>query len=57
MRQGSVEIKANDNQLSTSTPRVGWNSAFFTADMVNVGENVITIGGTGSFEISEAVVG
>ncbi len=57
VRQGSVEIKANDNQLSTSTPRVGWNSAFFTADMVNVGENVITIGGTGSFEISEAVVG
>ena len=56
-RPGSIEIEVNGRQLGTSTPRVGWNSAFFTADMVDVGENVIVFKGTGSFEVTEAIVG
>lgn len=56
-RQGGVEIKINGHQLSTNPPRVGWNSASFTANIVDIGENEITFGGTGSFDISEVIVG
>jgi hypothetical protein len=56
-RKGSIEIEVNGRQLSTPTPRVGWNSASFTADMVHVGDNLITFTGTGSFEVSEVLVG
>lgn len=56
-RSGSLDIQMNGRQVPAGTPRVGWNSASFTADMVDVGENVITMGGTGSFDISSAIVG
>jgi hypothetical protein len=56
-RPGRVEIEVNGRQLGTSTPRPGWNSAAFTADSVQVGDNVITFSGTGSFRIREAIIG
>lgn len=56
-RQGVVDIEVNSRQLSTSEPRLGWNSATFTANLVNPGDNLITISGTGSFRISSVVIG
>jgi hypothetical protein len=56
-RQGGVEINVNGHQLSTPAPRVGWNSAYFTANVVDVGENQVTFSGTGSFDIPEAIIG
>jgi hypothetical protein len=56
-RQGSVDIAVNGHQLSTPVPSVGWNSAYFTANLVSPGDNQVVFSGTGSFDIPEAVVG
>ena len=56
-KSGGVEITMNGHQLSTPAPRIGWNSAYFTANIVNVGENQAVFSGTGSFDISEAIIG
>jgi hypothetical protein len=56
-RQGSIDVELNGHPLSTPAPRTGWNSAYFTAAMASPGENRIVFSGTGSFDISEAIIG
>jgi hypothetical protein len=55
-RPGSVEVTLNGRQLSAPVPRPGWNSVPFTANAARPGENVLTITGTGSYFIPEAIV-
>ncbi len=52
-KQGGVEIAMNGDPIPTSPPRVGWNSATFTSESVRMGENIVTISGTGHFNIPE----
>jgi len=51
-RQGILNIKINDNQLSVQTVRSGENIIGFDSNDVFEGANTITFSGTGSWDIS-----
>ena len=56
-RQGVLNIKINNNQLSIQTVRSGENTIEFDSDDVAEGTNTMTFSGTGSWEISDVDVG
>ena len=56
-RQGVLNIKINDNQLSVQTVREGKNTINFDDSDVLQGANTISFSGTGSWDISNVKVG
>jgi hypothetical protein len=56
-RQGVLNIKLNDNQLSVQTVREGKNTINFDDSDVLQGANTISFSGTGSWDISNVKVG
>lgn len=55
-RQGVLNIKINDNQLSVQTVRSGNNTVEFDSDDVFEGKNTVTFSGTGSWDISDVEI-
>jgi hypothetical protein len=56
-RQGVLNIKINNNQLSVQTVREGKNTINFDGSDVVEGANTVSFAGTGSWDISNVKVG
>jgi len=56
-REGVLRIRMNNRALSVPAPITGLNSVYFTSGNGNEGENRLEFSGTGSWYISDVVVG
>ncbi len=56
MRQGSLSIKLNDNQLTAPAVQSGINTVYFSEKEALEGSNTITFSGTGGWDIGQVSI-